>query len=84
MLSSQPILYCPLLLSPSIFPNISVFSNEMLILQQSRNIALSIKIQAAQSHIKPIDIPKLTTGHFIALQTEKKKLYPPEHQHMLP
>ena len=28
MLSSQPILYCPLLLSPSIFPNISVFSNE--------------------------------------------------------
>ena len=28
MLSSQPILYCPLLLSPSIFPNISVFSSE--------------------------------------------------------
>ena len=43
----------------------------MLILQQSRNTALSIKIQAAQSHAKPIDTPKLTTGHFIALQREE-------------
>ena len=43
----------------------------MLILQQLRNIALSIKIQAAQSHTKPIDTSKLTTGHFIALQREE-------------
>ena len=40
----------------------------MLILQQSRNSALSIKRQAAQSHTKHIDTPKLTTGHFIALE----------------
>ena len=43
----------------------------MQILQQPRNIALSFNIQAAQSHIKPIDISKLITGHFIALQEKK-------------
>ena len=43
----------------------------MLILQQCRNTALSIKIQAAQSHAKPTDTTKLTTGHFIALQKEE-------------
>jgi len=51
----------------------------MLILQQCRNIALSIKIQAAQSHTKPIDTSKLTTGHFTALQREEIQLHPPEH-----
>ena len=40
----------------------------MLILQQHRNIALSIKIQAAQSHTKPIDPFKIHCRHFIALQ----------------
>ena len=55
----------------------------MLILQQSRNIVLSIKIQVAQSHTKPIDTSKLTTGHFIALQREEIQLQPPEHQHKL-
>ena len=34
------------------------------------NTALSIKRQAAQSHAKPIGTPKLTTGHFIALQRD--------------
>ena len=34
-------------------------------------------IQAAQSHTKPIDISKLTTGHFIALQREEIQ---PTHQ----
>ena len=29
------------------------------------------KRQAAQSHAKPIDTPKLNTGHFIALQREE-------------
>ena len=53
----------------------------MLILQQIRNIALSIKIQAAQSHAKPIDIPKLTTGHFTAHTREDIQLHPPEHRH---
>ena len=50
----------------------------MQILQQCRNIALSFNIRAAQSHIKPIDISKLTTGHFITLQREKIQLHPPE------
>ena len=52
----------------------------MQILQQHRNIALSFNIEAAQSHTKPIDISKLTTGHFIALQREEIQLHPPEHQ----
>ena len=39
---------------------------------------LSIKRQAAQSHAKPIDTPKLTSGHFIALQREEIQLHPPE------
>ena len=37
------------------------------ILQQHRNITLNFNIQAAQSHTKPINILKLTTGHIIAL-----------------
>jgi len=56
----------------------------MLILQQCRNIALSIKIQAAQSHAKPIDTPKPTTGPFIALQREEIQLHPPEHRCKFP
>ena len=56
----------------------------MLILQQHRNTALSIKIQASQSHAKPIDTPRLTTGHFIAPQREEIQLHPPEHRHKLP
>ena len=56
----------------------------MLILQQSRNTALSIKRQASQSHAKPIDTPELTTGQFIALQREEIQLYPPENRHKLP
>ena len=51
----------------------------MLILQQCRNIALSINTQAAQIHTKPIDVSKLTTGHLVALQREEIKLHPPEH-----
>ena len=43
----------------------------MLILQQCRNTALSINIQAAQSQTKPIDTSKLTTGHFIALREKR-------------
>ena len=43
----------------------------MQVLQLHRNIALSFNIRAAQSHTKPIDISKLITGHFIALQREK-------------
>jgi len=51
----------------------------MQTLQQHRDIALSFNIQAAQSHSKPIDISKLITGHFIALQREEIELHPPEH-----
>ena len=52
----------------------------MQILQQRKNIALSINIQAAQSHTKAIDISKHTTGHFIACQRGEIQLHPPEHQ----
>ena len=38
----------------------------------------------AQSHTKPTDISKLTTGHFIALQREEIQLEPPEHRYKLP
>ena len=56
----------------------------MLILQQNRNTTLSIKRQGTQSHAKPTDTPKLTTGHFIALQREEIQLHPPEHRCKLP
>ena len=56
----------------------------MLILQQHKNIALSLNIQADQSHTKPTDTSKLVTGHFIALQREETQLHPPEYQHKLP
>ena len=45
---------------------------------------MNIKIQAAQSHTKPIDTPKLTTGHFIALQREEMQLHPPENLYKFP
>ena len=54
------------------------------ILQQHRNIAPSFSIQAAQSHSKPIDISKHTTGHFIAPQREEIQLHPPEHDASFP
>ena len=44
---------------------------------------MNIKRQVAQRHIKPIDTPKLTTGHFIALQREEIQLHPPEHRRKL-
>ena len=56
----------------------------MLILQQCRNIAISVNIQAAQSHTKPTDTSKFTPGHFIALQREEIQLHPPEHRHKFP
>ena len=56
-------------------PTSSKARHIMLILQQSRNTALSIKIQDAQSHTKPIDTSRLTTGHFIALQRKEVQLH---------
>ena len=56
----------------------------MLIFQQCKNITLSINIHVAKSHTKPKDTSKLTTGHFIALQSEEIQLYPPEHWRKLP
>ena len=35
---------------------------------------------ASQSHATPIDIPKPTTGHFIALQREKDPALPTRTQ----
>ena len=65
-------------------PTSSRARHTMPILQQCRNIALSINIQASQSHMKPTDTSKLTTGHFIAHQIEEIQLHPPEHWHKLP
>jgi len=65
-------------------PTRSRARHTMQILQQCRNIALSFNIEAAQSHTKPTDISKLTTGHFIALQREETQLHPPENQYKLP
>ena len=56
----------------------------MLIIQQNRNTTLNVKRWVAQSHAKPIDTSKHTTGHFIALQREEIQLQPPEHSHKLP
>ena len=42
------------------------------------------KKKAAKSLAKPIDTPTVTTGHFIALQTEEIQLHPPEHRLKLP
>jgi len=55
-----------------------------LILQQNRNTTLNIQSWVAQSHTKPIDTPKLTTGHFIAVQREEIQLQPPEPRHKFP
>ena len=46
----------------------------MLILQQSRNTALSIKRQAAQSHAKPTDTPKT---HYWTLHCTPERRDPP-------
>jgi len=56
----------------------------MLILQQNRNTTLSIKRQATQSHVKPIDTTKLTTGHYIAFLREEIQLHPPEPEAQAP
>ena len=64
-------------------PTSSRARHTILILQQTRNTALSIKRQVAQRHIKPIDTPKLNIGHFIALQKEEIQLHPSEHRHKL-
>ena len=50
-----------------------------LILQQYRNITLSIKIQVAKSHSKSIDTSKLTIGHFTAFQRKEIQFHPPKH-----
>ena len=60
-------------------PTSSRARHTTLILQKHRNTTLSIKIQVAKSHTKPIDTSKPTTGHFIALQREEIQLHPPEH-----
>ena len=65
-------------------PKRSSARHTMLIIQQNRNTTLNVKRWVAQSHAKPIDTSKHTTGHFIALQREEIQLQPPEHSHKLP
>ena len=43
-----------------------------------------LKKQAAQNHTKPINTPKLITGHFIALQREEIQLHTAEYRCELP
>ena len=62
----------------------SITRHTILILQESKNIAMSIKTQAAQSHAEHIETPKLTTGHFIALRREEMRLHQSEHTYKLP
>ena len=50
----------------------------------NRNTTQNIKRLAAQNHAKTIDIPKHTTGHFVALQIEEIQLYPPVQRCNLP
>ena len=57
-------------------PTSFIARHTKLILLQRRNITLSIKIQVAKSHTKPIDTSKLTIGHFIALQREEIQFHP--------
>ena len=63
-------------------PTSSSASHPMLILQQ--NIKTTLNRQATQSHVKPTDTPKLTTGHCKALQREEIQPYPPGHRHKFP
>ena len=68
----------------SLYFNAQGYVPTLLILQQCKNTAMNIKMQAAQSHTKTTDTPKLTTGHIIALQREEIQLHPPEHRCKLP
>ena len=65
-------------------PTSSSARHTTIILQQNRNTTLNIKSQVTQNHAKPKDTPKLTTGHFIALQREEIQLHSPELRHRLP
>ena len=56
----------------------------MLILHQNRNISLNIKRWPAKCYTKPIDILKLSTRPFIALQSKEIQLHPSEHRHKFP
>ena len=56
----------------------------MPILQLNRSTTLHISRQAAQSHSKPTDTPKHTTGQGTALQRDKIQLHPWEHKHKSP
>jgi len=60
-------------------PTSSKARHTMQILQQHRNITLSLNIQADQSYTKLTDISEPITGHFISLQKEEIQLHAPEH-----
>ena len=54
------------------------------IFQQNRNTTMHINKQVDQNHTKSIDTPKLTTGHFVALQRKEIHFHLPEHKHKFP
>ena len=65
-------------------PKSSSVRQTMLILQKNRNTTLSIKRLSEQNHVKPIDTPKCTTGHFIELHREDIQVHPPKQRYKLP
>ena len=55
MPSNHLILYCPLLLPPSIFPNIRVFSNELvLLIRWSKYWSFNVSISPSNEYSGPI------------------------------
>ena len=73
MLSSQPILYCPLLL-PSVFPNISVFSNESaFLIKWPKYWSFSFSISPSNEYSWLISV-RMNRLDFLAVQGTLKSL----------
>ena len=75
---------CALRPSSTQKPAIATTGCLTLILQQNRKTTLHISRQAPQSHTKPIDTPRLTTGHWTNLWQDKIQVHPPERRHKSP
>ena len=75
MISNSLILYCPLLLLPSVFPSIRVFSNESALLFGGQSIGAS----TSASSVLPMDIqgwfPLRLTGLISLLSKELSRVF---------
>ena len=71
MLSDHPILCCPLLLPPSIFPSISVFSNESVLhIRWPKYWSLSFSISPSNEYSGLISF-RMDWLHLLAVQNSK-------------